>query len=299
MFDDRLIKQSFWVRPLVGVLSALLIALPLAPLALATEGEDFWATKNEDNLDLRVSDVGQRIVERNALDQTIAFFVSHRAINEKINVNAHANSDFGNTWIESGMLRLIRSDDELAWVLCHEIGHVLHKDMRRQRLKYRLVQVPMAVLLTLGAVATGGVLVPFIVGFYGTRGLRSGMLVFNRRQEIEADLEALTLMAKAGYNPDASTAIAKRIMSDGSALNLWRSHPKGTERFAAMAIALPEARKLYAQNQPQKPTVAVSKAPKAKPSTLAVAPKAPSTYTNDDQEIISSYPIETEGMPTQ
>jgi predicted Zn-dependent protease len=279
--------RTLWAKPLAFVLSALLVWLPLTPLALATEGEAFWASKNQDNLELRVADVGQRLLERNALDQTMSFRVLHRSINEKSNVNAYANSDYGLIWIESGLLRLIRSDDELAGILSHEVAHVLHKDMRWQRLKYYLVEVPMVGFLMIGSLATGGLIVPVALGYFGTKGLRSGMLVFNRGQERDADLEALTLMAKAGYNPDALPVILKRIDGDGSGFTFFRSHPKGSDRLAAMAIALPQARKLYAQNQ--RPTVAVAKTPKP----------SPQKPTYDDAEIISSYPIETEDMPIE
>jgi predicted Zn-dependent protease len=290
-------QHRFWQTSVMVLLLALLMTRPLAPLAHAAEGEDFWTKKNEDNLELRVADIGQRLLERNALDQLMSFHISYRSLGEKSNVNASASPDYGDIFVESGLLRLVRSDDELAGILAHEMGHVLHKDARRQRIKYGMMAVPAVAVLVVASAATGGSVLP--LAKVTKVGMQAAARKFSRSQETQADLEGLMLMAKAGYNPDALPVIMKRVLSDGSAINLWRSHPKGTDRLAAMAIALPEARKLYAQNQVQKPAVVVAKAPQAKPSAAAVTPKVPRASTNDDQDIIEAYQIETEGMPTE
>ena len=80
------------------------------------------------------------------------------------------------------------------------------------------------------------------------------MLPFSRGNESEADLIGLILMARAGYNPQASVQFWSRFSQDSksSAIgNLMSTHPCDAKRIEAMKqnMAMAEAEYQKAQNK--------------------------------------------------
>jgi predicted Zn-dependent protease len=167
----------------------------------------------------RVAAIGQRIVDAEAGD---ALRVSVDLLDSE-RVNAAAGAD-GRILVTRGLLALARSEAELAFVLAHEVGHVVagHARQRTERL------------------ANPGT---------------AGEAAFDRAQELEADRIGLSGLARAGYDPAAAVAFLARL--DGwhrldaalvgrpelalAALN-GADHPEMAERIAAaraQAAALP------------------------------------------------------------
>jgi predicted Zn-dependent protease len=94
--------------------SVTVLALLLASTWLPThadEGQAFWSQKNGDSLEMRVTEVGERLLELNHIDENMSFTVLHRRMGEKRNINAYGDSDWGDVMIETGLLKLMRSDD--------------------------------------------------------------------------------------------------------------------------------------------------------------------------------------------
>lgn len=83
----------------------------------------------------------------------------------------------GTIMITSGFEPLLESDDELAFILAHEMSHVLAKDHLRT--------------------------VPELAG---VKGMPSGQL-----SEMYADINAVNYVKKAGYDPGASLKVLRRI----------------------------------------------------------------------------------------
>ena len=95
---------------------------------------------------------------------------------------------------------LFRSnDDQLAFVLAHEISHVTEKHVH-DRLAEQMVMEAGGTVLGVGSAVGGGGL---LYGVYTLYDMGSGAasLSFNRQKEREADERGLLLMAKAGYDP--------------------------------------------------------------------------------------------------
>lgn len=135
--------------------------------------------------------------------------------------------------IHGGMFRHLKTLDDLAVVLSHEVGHILanHSDERHSRrvLEY-LYGIPYAPAGIAGAVSLGLsvmappfmvgalLLIPFAVG-------KSMQLSAYREQEKEADSIGLLLMTEAGYNPYAGRRV-------------WASMKAEEDRESAAAEAL-------------------------------------------------------------
>lgn len=108
-------------------------------------------------------------------------------------VNAFASSN-NRIYVTRGLLEFVRSDDELAGVIGHEIGHLTGGHHRRLARKQGLLTA----LGTIGGILASkkgdGVLPGLALG--RTLGLR-----YNREAEHDADRRGLAMMKDAGYHP--------------------------------------------------------------------------------------------------
>lgn len=148
-------------------------------------------------------------------------------------------------FVWTGLMRLVDSDDELAAVLGHEIGHVLAN---------HTMPTPMEgindVLVATAGVAANSALGNASMGIGGQLAtmLAQAMLVNpgSQRLELEADHIGLFLMAKAGYNPRASISLWKKMSEQsrspsGNALAFLSTHPPNEERIQELEKLMPDA----------------------------------------------------------
>ncbi len=135
----------------------------------------------------------------------------------------------GFIYVTRGMLDSLRSDDELAYVLAHEIAHV------NQRHHVRLIEqyfaLSIVITLLFGGNATTGQIADF-VGFLLTRG-------FSRGREFEADDVGVGFAHRAGFRADAGLAVLERLRAiegrDPSQVEvLFRTHPGLADRIVRM-----------------------------------------------------------------
>jgi predicted Zn-dependent protease len=135
-------------------------------------------------------DVGSALVpfvERHRISYSFAVLDS-----PKINAFAVAG---GRIYVTTGMLSFVKSEAELAAILGHEISHV---DLKHcvERLQYELAARKVA-----------GDDIAAIVGV----GYWLIELGFSEQEELEADVNGVILMAKAGYNPRMAIGIYERL----------------------------------------------------------------------------------------
>lgn len=152
------------------------------------------------------------------------YTLSVRIVDEDT-VNAYALPG-GGTFIYKGMLDLAVSDDEVACVMGHEIGHVLRrhgmKRMRRDAVMKGAVQALFKNQPTVQALAGVG------ATFKG--------MSFSRQDEDESDAIGMELAWKAGFDPSGATTLWERMRTKfGSASGVggWTStHPSNDARIA-------------------------------------------------------------------
>ena len=172
-----------------------------------------------------VSRVGSRIVAQSAAARAPYKFNFHLLADRKT-VNAFALPG-GQIFITEALLRLLTSEDEVAGVLGHEVGHVLARHSAEHLAKQQLTQQ------LVGAIAIGS-------GSYDTAQLAhlAGSLVnmkHGRDDEIESDTLGLRLMRDAGYDPRAMVTVMQKLekASGGSRQPEFAStHPSPANRIA-------------------------------------------------------------------
>lgn len=146
----------------------------------------------------------------------------------------------GYVYVTRGLLALVNSEDELAGVVGHEIGHVAarHTVQRISR------QGPFALLTNLVAGITG-LVSPFVGNIIGGVGEFAQSLVFapySRSQETEADKVGQEMAANAGWDPAGLSGFLKTLereveqMTKGARKpSFFDSHPATPDRVAKTA----------------------------------------------------------------
>jgi predicted Zn-dependent protease len=176
----------------------------------------------------RANRIGQRVA-RASLRPNIAY--RFHIIRDK-EINAFSGPG-GHIYITTALMEL-SSDDELASVLSHEIGHVV----ARHSLKTIQQSQALQGLANLFGSVTG--IAGDTAQEFGTAAatiVAGGLLaVHNREEEREADYLGLHTMAKAGFNPQGMVTMFQKIQKvgerDSSLLGaIFADHPDVDERI--------------------------------------------------------------------
>lgn len=145
----------------------------------------------------------------------------------------------------TGIMKYFKNDEELAFVMGHEIGHAIAGHGAEGYTKGLLLQSGTAIV----DVATGGGVATDLTEF------GAGMLYLhgNRVQEYEADKLGMVFMAKAGYNPEAGVSFQKTlgtVSGDGGiGSDFMSTHPRSEKRIEEMIKFLPVAMEYYKSNK--------------------------------------------------
>ena len=131
----------------------------------------------------------------------------------------------GHIFIFSGLLEQVSSENELVFILAHELGHYAHRD-HLKGLGRGLVLLTMSVVLFGSDNAVGNLL---------SRGLNITEMGFSRKQEAQADASGLeTLHCAYGHVAGATNFFSK--MSEDQDPGRWghyfASHPENRRRIA-------------------------------------------------------------------
>jgi len=135
----------------------------------------------------------------------------------------------GPTFFYTGLLNRIRTEDELAGVLCHELTHV-----RKQHWAYQYRdQQQRSALFTLGAL----IFRPSrdVVDLAGVGMELLLDLPFSRRHETEADDGGYELMTAAGYNPQGMVDVfemLRKSAGSGKPPEFFSTHPDDRNRIS-------------------------------------------------------------------
>ncbi len=136
----------------------------------------------------------------------------------------------GTVLLTAGLLALrakgTMSEDELAAVLAHEVGHIELGHSRKQQ-----VRATMSGWATMAAP-------PMMGGALGRMAMTAGMTAMQRRvsrdAEREADAWATKLLADAGFDPKALEVFLARTAGWSRSGGLWSTHPSPAARIEAL-----------------------------------------------------------------
>jgi len=187
-----------------------------------------------------LNQLGQTLAMASDRPETFAGY--HFLLFDSDEINAFA-APSGFILVSTGLGNLCQSEDELAAVLAHEIGHVVGKHGLRAIKNSRLTSA-LTILATEGARNFGDQdMKELVTNYEGSIDDIAGTLLVNgysRGLEEEADREAVTILERVGYDPKALTRMLgemqKRLKPGG--LDFARTHPAPQDRIDAIAPVL-------------------------------------------------------------
>jgi Zn-dependent protease with chaperone function len=131
----------------------------------------------------------------------------------------------GHVYVLEGLLAKSETPDELAGVIAHEMGHVVHRDGTRAVLQSAGLSFLFGMML--GDFVGGGAVV------IAAKTVLSSS--YSRHAEAAADKYSVELMQKIEADPKALAAILSRIASDkDEGVALLHDHPETKDRIAAI-----------------------------------------------------------------
>lgn len=178
--------------------------------------------------------IGQSVARFSDMPET---FRGYRfLILETDEVNAFA-APGGFIFVSRGMLRLCQTEDDLAAVIAHEVGHVQYRHAVRAIKNSRLTSALTIIALESAKNLGGADLAEVTAAFEGSiTDITSTMMKggYARGQEREADRAAVTILKRMGYNPGALVDVLTRM--DQALKNDTRgfgsTHPPAADRIA-------------------------------------------------------------------
>lgn len=197
-------------------------------------------------LNARVRRVGERIARAVGSDLPSAQW-EFVVFDDPKEVNAFALPG-GKVGVYSGLLRVAQTDDELAVVMGHEIGHVTAR--------HGSERMSQALLVALGGLALDAGLKDTSdrdawLAAYGVGSAVAVVLPYSRLNENEADEIGLIYAAKAGYDPRAGISFWRRMMeeSQGKAKlpSFLSTHPTDGRRIEHIQSLMPKVLPVYEQ----------------------------------------------------
>lgn len=196
-----------------------------AQAILMTEGQA-WQKRQEQ----KILEIAARLIKAAEKVEPLKFHFAGRSQDGWTRVDAdavNAWTDGESVWITRGMMRFVKSEDELALVLAHEMAHAYRGHFPYLRAK-QIFEAALAVAAEIFAPGSGRAAV--ILTDAATK-------KFDRDQEREADLYGLIWAHAAGFDVSAAKELWRRMaieIPESVEAGFLSSHPSSAERFLSL-----------------------------------------------------------------
>ena len=201
---------------------------------VAEQVEQYMGFAGSDELNAYVDRIGQRLVKHSSRSHLKHEF---HVVDMK-EPNAFALPG-GYIYVSRGLLAIMNTEDELAAVLGHEIGHVAGRHSAKQQTKSR-GWIPLQILAGIGGAAASTVS-PTLGSMVAGAAQLPGALVlasYSRKQEKEADRLGQQYIAAEGWDPEALADTMDALTReqelaggrDPNRMSFFDSHPTTPER---------------------------------------------------------------------
>lgn len=183
-----------------------------------------------------VERVGRRLIQASAVNKTGYPFEFHLLADEQT-VNAFALPG-GQIFITSALLRRLKTEDQLAGVIGHEIGHVVGRHSNEQMAQQGLwtgLARGVGVLLSDGE-SHSAVQVTDLLA-------QVRLKSYSREDELESDRLALRFMAEAGYEPSALIEVMEVLAAASAGAGgpeFLSTHPSPENRIGRIKAEIEE-----------------------------------------------------------
>ena len=216
-----------------------------------------------------VNKVGQRLVAAREAQESGFPFTFEIVADPTINAFALPG---GPMFINTGLLRAVDNEAQLAGVMGHEMSHVILRHGTNQATKSKLVELP----AVLGSQVAGGSLVGQLTKLGIGLGANSVLLKFSRTAESQADLMGSHLMAESGYNPMEMARFFEKLNQQGGqrTIQFLSDHPNPENREKAIGEEvhrLPDQQYSYQTGDFQRMKAVIARVREPKPPAPAKA----------------------------
>lgn len=185
-----------------------------------------------------VDRIGQKLVQSNEAKKTEYPFEFHLLADSRT-VNAFALPG-GQVFITAALFEKLENEDQLAGVLGHEVGHVIHRHGAERMSKTGLING----LIQSVMIGSGGdqsmAQIANVVGQYTN-------MKYGRDQELESDDYGVRMMIEAGYNPEHLIGvmdILERASGGADVPEFQSTHPSPDNRREKIREAIKKYRDL-------------------------------------------------------
>ncbi|MBN1871764.1 MAG: M48 family metalloprotease [Candidatus Omnitrophica bacterium] len=199
---------------------------------LASHVDEKFGVLEDVDMQLRVNDIGQRIVKVCDRQDLVYSFVvlEGKDLEEEFRHNAFALPG-GYVYIFGEMVKDAQSDDELAAILAHEVGHIV----ARHSVKKLQSSIGLSGLGLIGMLSPSDSHTKKKASY----AIGQLMMEYSREAEFEADKLSVRYLEAAGFDPRAAVNFVDRMLDKQISGKIYeyhyfRTHPYTTERRAAM-----------------------------------------------------------------
>ena len=159
--------------------------------------KEFKPSRNAEAIEW-IKKVGQKVADQSGRGD-VTF---HFEVMEDKAVNAFAGPG-GYVYVTTGLLKLVSSEDELACVLGHEIGHVAARHAIKQLQSRVLYSIPASIIFSESRY--GEIEQAVNIAFNLTQ------LSYSRKDELQADTLGMSYARKAGYDPSGMVSFLRKL----------------------------------------------------------------------------------------
>jgi Zn-dependent protease with chaperone function len=174
----------------------------------------------------------------------------------------------GKMLVLSGLVeQLALTDDELAAVMGHEMGHALLDHGKEAYMQRQAANVAVGILGIIAAIAGAKHHTDPNLAFnastaIGTLGAEFlALRPYSRERELAADAYGAELAARAGFDPRGAITLQQKMAAQGPAIEFLSTHPASDTRLQQLAQVVPADAERFAARRHPNVTLAASNSP--------------------------------------
>ncbi len=177
-----------------------------------------------------VNTVGHRLMQ--SREARASGFVFTFEVVADPSINAFALPG-GPMFINTGLLKAVDNEAQLAAVMGHEMSHVVLRHGTNQASKVNLIEIPIALAAQF---TNSNSLMGQLAEFGINLGANSVLLKFSRTDESQADLMGSHIMAEEGYDPRQMARFFEKLNAKGgfTTIQFFSDHPNPENRSKAI-----------------------------------------------------------------
>lgn len=147
----------------------------------------------------------------------------------------------GKVGINTGMFAVVKSQDELAAVVGHEMAHVLRRHSKKRIERQLKAQLGLSLLSIIAGSRTSESNTRMISQGAGLLTQGTYLLPNSREQESQADLDGQLHMTRAGFDPKGAVTLWQKMiaLNKNQPPQFLSTHPNSEQRVSVLSRQLP------------------------------------------------------------